>query len=235
MTLTADQRYAIDCVLSLFETGRLPSLKSYSTCTVLPDGAGISYGKHQATDRADSLDQIVVAYIANNGKHAASLQPFVARLKKNETATVDPKNPPPWVRDLMAILSAAGADPLMQKAQDEVFDRGYWNPAVDLCSKLGIKSALGHLVIYDTCIHSGLGGVGTIRKMFSEVPPIKGGSERGYVRAYVNSRRIWMASHSRTIIQKCVYRMDALLALMNEDNWDLDMPFSCRGVKVEKK
>jgi chitosanase len=235
MSITADQRYAIDCVLSIFETGRMPSAKSYSTCTVLPDGAGISYGKHQATDRSDSLDLILSVYIAAGGKYAPSIQSFVPRLKSNETAAVDPKNLPSWVKDLMDVLAAAGTDPIMQKAQDDVFDKGYWKPAADLCARLGIKTALGHLVIYDTCIHSGIGGVGNIRKMFPDPSPANGGTEHSYIRTYVNSRRIWMASHSKVIIQRCVYRMDALLSLMNEGNWDLRMPFLCRGIKVEKR
>ena len=59
MTLTPSQKHAIDCVLSIFETGRVPTAASYSTCTILADGAGISYGKHQSTDRAGSLDLVV--------------------------------------------------------------------------------------------------------------------------------------------------------------------------------
>lgn len=233
--VTPNQKHAIDCVLSLFETGKLPSSKSYSTCTILPDGAGISYGKHQATDRANSLDRIVKAYIKAGGSHAASLQPFVARLEANETAKVDPKAPPAWAVDCMNVLKAAGQDPLMQKTQDAVFDEDYWKPAADLCAKMGLKTALAHLVIYDTTIHSGIGGVATIRKMFSESPPASGGSEHSYIRAYVNARRQWLATHPKPVVQKCVYRMDALMALVQAGNWDLNTPFVCRGATVPSK
>jgi len=50
--ITAPQKHAIDCIISIFETGRVPTAAAYATCTILPDGAGISYGKHQSTDRA---------------------------------------------------------------------------------------------------------------------------------------------------------------------------------------
>ena len=59
------------------------------------------------------------------------------------------------VSDVFTI--SAGDDPVMHKAQDEVFDVNYWLPAVNHCKNIGITSALGHLVIYDTCIHSGPG------------------------------------------------------------------------------
>ena len=234
MTITANQKFAIDAVLSLFETGRLPSLKSYATCTVLADGAGISYGKHQATDRANSLDRIVNKYIELGGSQASNLKLYVARLASNETATVDPKNPPAWVKDVMATLVAAGADPVMHQAQDTVFDTDYWKPAVDVCAKIGLTSALAHLMIYDTSIHSGIGGVSTIRKLFPEVAPAMGGNEHAYVQAYVTARRNWLATHPKPIVQKCVYRMDALQALIAASNWDLVLPFPCRGATVAR-
>jgi hypothetical protein len=76
-TITKDQKKVIDSVLSIFETGKVPTPASYSTCAILTDGAGISYGKHQATDRAGSLDKIVDLYIQQGGKHGEELKQFV--------------------------------------------------------------------------------------------------------------------------------------------------------------
>ena len=59
MNPTPAQKHVIDCVLSIFETGRVPTSASYSTCSILADGAGISYGKHQCTDKSGSLDLVV--------------------------------------------------------------------------------------------------------------------------------------------------------------------------------
>ena len=74
MTYTAQQKHAIDCVLSIFETGKIPTAASYATCTILADGAGISYGKHQCTDRAGSLDAVVKRYIALGGQFATAFK-----------------------------------------------------------------------------------------------------------------------------------------------------------------
>ena len=41
MSVTEQQKRVINNVLCIFETGRLPSRESYSTCYILNDGAGI--------------------------------------------------------------------------------------------------------------------------------------------------------------------------------------------------
>lgn len=232
MSITENQRRVIDCVLSIFETGRIPTPAAYSTCAILPDGAGISYGKHQSTDRGGTLDKIVDLYIQKGGKHAAELKQFVPKLALNESAKVDPKNIPSWAKYLMGVLKTAGADPVMQECQDVIFDSDYWVPAVGHANTLGIKSALGHLVVYDTCIHSGPGGVAIIRSRFPELPPSKGGDEKAWVQAYVNARRGWLAGNKNPIVQRTVYRMDAFNDLIKSGNWDLNTPLTVRGVKI---
>ena len=122
--VTPQVRKVIDSILSLFETGRLPSPESYSTVTVLKDGAGISYGKHQSTDKSDSLDRIVFAYIDRGGMYADQLVPFIDKLENDETAFADPNNLPDWVKQLMSVLRDAGADLVMQAVQDEKYKQG---------------------------------------------------------------------------------------------------------------
>lgn len=230
--LTKDQKYVIDCVLAIFETGKIPTAKSYSTCTVLSDGAGISYGKHQATDKAGSLDAIVKAYIAKKGKLADELRPFVASIEANESAKADPKNLPANVKALVELLKKAGEDPVMQACQDDVFDANYFAPALKHADSAGVKTALGVLVIYDTCIHSGPGGVDKIRAKFAAKSPANGGDEKTWVIEYIKARRDWLLANSNPIVQKCVYRQDAMMEIVKADNWDLKMPLTVRGQKI---
>ena len=232
MAVTPEQKRVIDSVLSIFETGRVPTPASYATCTILSDGAGVSYGKHQSTDRAGSLDKIVDLYIQRGGKYANDLKQFVSRLAVNETAKLAPGNPPVWAVQLIGVLKSAGADPVMQACQDEVFDSCYWMPAVGQATTLGLQTALGHLVIYDTCIHSGPGGVAVIRGRFPEMPPAKGGGEEAWVQAYVSARHSWLAGNSNPLVQRTVYRMDALNELIKAGNWDLHVPVTVRGVRI---
>jgi chitosanase len=233
MNYTADQKRAIDCVLAIFETGKVPTAASYSTCTVLKDGAGISYGKHQCTDKAGSLDAVCKRYIELNGVHAAELGKYMNYLATNESTKVNPAGPfPAWLTSLINLLKTCGTDPLMQQAQDEVFDKNYFLPAVNHAKDVGLTSALGLLVMYDTCIHSGPGRVATHRAAFPEKSPKNGGDEKAWIKAYINARRNWLAASSNPLVQKCVYRQDALLELIKADNWDLKLPFTCRGQKV---
>lgn len=232
MTYTSAQKHAIDCVLAIFETGKIPTAASYSTCTILKDGAGISYGKHQSTDHSNSLDLVVKRYIAKGGVHAAALQHYVPRLAANETTKLNPAAPDAWALDLINLLRQAGADPLMQAAQDEVFDEVYFTPAVNHAKQIGLTKALSLLVIYDTCIHSGPGRVGTHRAVFAEKSPANGGDEAAWVKAYLNARRLWLLSSTNPLVQKTVYRIDALLALVNAGNWDLAAPLVVRTVKI---
>jgi chitosanase len=232
MSVTNEQKKAIDSILSVFETGKVPTPAAYQTCTILRDGAGISYGKHQATDNAGSLDKIVAKYISAGGKHAEALKPYVPRLAANETAKLNPAAHPEWAKALVSLLKEAGADPVMHKAQDEVFDENYWNPAVTHAKAIGLTTALGYAVVYDTCIHSGPGRVATHRAAFPQKSPANGGDEKEWVRAYVGARKAWLAGSSNALVQRTVYRMETFEGLMTAGNWSLATPFTVRGVKI---
>lgn len=233
MPVTATQKHTIDCILSIFETGRIPSPAAYAMCTILADGAGISYGKHQCTDRSGSLDKVVQRYIELGGQHAAALQACLPYFASNKSATEVPKGP--WsqeTQNVVNLLRTAGADPVMHRAQDEVFDRDYWNPAATQCEAMQLKHALSWAVIYDTCIHSGPGGVNGIRNKFPAVPPSKGGDEKQFINQYLAARENWLLSSANELVRRTTYRMDAFQTLAANGNWELALPLTIRGVTI---
>jgi chitosanase len=234
MSLTEQQRHTIDCVVAIFETGKVPSAKSYGTCSILNDGAGISYGKHQCTDKAGSLDLVCKRYIELGGQHAEPLKQYMNYIATNESAKYNnvTANYPSWLNSLINLLKSAGDDHIMKQAQDEVFDKNYWLPAENQCKEIGLKTAFSHLVVYDTCIHSGPGRVGILRKTFPEKSPANGGDEKAWVLALLKARRAWLASSSNELVQKTVYRIDAMLEIANANNWDLNTPLTVRKVKI---
>jgi len=130
------------------------------------------------------------------------------------------------------LLKSLGSDTTMQTAQDFVFDQNYFQPAVNIANEIGLTTALGLLVIYDTCIHSGPGGVANIRSRFPEASPANGGDEKAWISAYIAARRNWLAGNKNTLVQKTVYRMDSLAALVKSGNWDLNTPLTVRNVKI---
>lgn len=234
MSLTSEQKRVIDSVVSIFETGRVPTAASYSTCSILNDGAGISYGKHQCTDKAGSLDLVCKRYIELGGQQAGPLKEYMGYLSTNESSKYNnvTSNYPAWLNSLISLLKSAGSDKTMQQAQDEVFDKNYWTPAVEHCKNIGLTSALGHLVIYDTCIHSGPGRVSSLRQKFPEKSPANGGDEKTWVIAFLNTRKTWLASSSNPLVQKTTYRIDSMLQIANSNNWDLNTPLVVRKVKI---
>lgn len=233
MTLTPEQKRAIDSVLCIFETGRLPSPSAYAMCTILNDGAGVSYGKHQATDKGGTLDLVVQRYIVKGGLNAAALKPFIGYLSGNQTALFPPGTArPAWLVSFIKLLISSGADPIMHKAQDEIFEEQYMNPALGHAKAAGVQHALSLLVIYDTCIQSGPGMVSNMRNRFAETCPANGGDEKAWTKAYIRARQNWLAAFPNPLVQTSVYRTKALMELADSNNWGLSAPLKVRGVTV---
>lgn len=229
--LSAEKQTICERIVNVFETGRARG--DYAACVILPDGAGISYGRSQATDRSGSLDAVICRYIDLGGARAADLKTYLPHLTADESALLDPKAAPPeWCRRLMALLKLAGGDPAMQRAQDQIFEEQYWKPAEHTAMALGLLLPLSWAVVYDSCIQSGQNGVPTIRRLFPEEAPPTGGDERAWVTAYIKARNGWLLSRSNPATQRTVYRMRAFAELITAGNWNLDAPVIIRGVSV---
>lgn len=227
--VTQAQRRVIDAIVSIHETGRVPGPEAYSTVTILKDGAGISYGKHQATDRSDSLDAVVMRYLDLGGVQADALRPFLGDLDGDLSSTSPTST---RVTSLMSILKVAGLDPLMRRAQDEVFDELYWRPAEGRCQSMRLVLPLSYLAVYDCAIHSGPGRVDSLRRRFAARPPAGGGTEEAWTEAFIQARRAWLLESSNPLVRKTIYRCDGLLGLIKAGSWQLQTPMTYRGVKV---
>ncbi len=112
----------------------------------------------------------------------------------------------------------------MRKAQDSIFDERYWVPATGHANSMGLVLPLSWAVIYDTCIQSGPDGVARIRRLFPEAPPIRGGKEEAWTRAYVAAREAWLGSHSNPSVRRSAARMRTFRNLIDEGNWQLETP-----------
>lgn len=230
MTLTPEQRSTVQAITSVFETGNPAG--DYGAVAILSDGAGLSYGRHQATDKSGALDQILDRYSRTGGVYAKELRPYAAKLAADESAAADPKNLPLWLQQLMWLLRKAGEDPAMRAAQDWVFDRQYLDPCIKLCTKLSLELPLSCSIVYDTCIQSGFGGVDRIRARFPEMPPSKGGEERAWSSAFTRTRDAWLRGHKNAAVRASAYRTDALLLLVERESWDLATPLIVWGRRI---
>lgn len=210
---------AVQGIVGVFETGRVGG--DPAALAILEDGAGISYGIHQATERSGTLARIIREYQTLGGRYAADI---IKAYSPRDQAV------------LMDLLIAAGrGDPIMRAAQVVVFDAVYWDPCADMCEAMGLTLPLSWLAVYDTCIQSGPRAVERMRARFPERPPAKGGDERAWTIAYIRARHEWLASFvgskpaHTTLVRSTVYRTQAMRALVDAGNWRLVSPMTVMG------
>lgn len=234
MSITSAAQTAISQVLCTWETGSPTG--GYDVISILPDGAGFSGGRHQATVKGGNLPRIIQLYVDLRGMFAESFRAYLPRLK--ESCDVDPKAIPAWCNDFMNLWrKAAAQDPVMfRRAQDHVFDAQYWAPMAQQAEAMKLTLPLSWGVLYDIAIQSGPNGITDMRRLFVERPPSGGGSEMAWTRALISSRRKWLANftskytgekganHTK-IVRATVYRMDGWAAVAAAENWALTTPF----------
>lgn len=130
-------------ITGAFEGGKPGTLNLY-------DRGIISYGKHQATLASGTLYSLLKRFTeVSPGKSAQGIAPYLDRVKKQDETLVDEKA-------FIQLLKAAATEPEMLRAQDEVFAKEYWKPAKKAAAEVGVTSALGHVIFYDTRVNGGL-------------------------------------------------------------------------------
>jgi chitosanase len=225
MQLTMQQKTICEQVVNVFETGSTEG--DYAALVIFADGPHgvrqITYGRSQTTEYGN-LEELVQMYVDANGIFSEQLRPFIAQI--GVTPLVDNKEFKQLLRD------AGRKDVLMQRIQDDFFDKFYFQPAMSWADTNGFTLALSALVIYDSFIHSG-GIFDFLRKRFPEVPPAKGGDEQTWIKQYVDVRLDWLANHPNQSLRATVYRPECFEREMARDNWDLSrLPIDANGVDV---
>ena len=219
MELTDIQKRTAKAIINLFETGK--PLGNYGQVTLLAGDSGqLTYGRSQTTLASGNLALLIRSYCEAPGAEAVSaLSPYLPALTAKD---------PSLNQDMTfrGLLHQAGADPVMQSCQDAFFDKGYWLPAVSSAQSLGLDLGLSVAVVYDSKVH---GSWNAMRDRTLATNPNPAADQKGWVAAYVATRRQWMATNSNTLLQKCVYRMDTFNSLIAAGAWDLPLPLTVRG------
>jgi chitosanase len=171
-----------------------------------------------------NLRKVLERYVERDGSYSDQLAPWIARIKAGDPGT-DP--------DFISLLKKVGKeDPLMMSVQEEMFDKLYLGPAFEWASKYGFGLPLSYLVIADSFLHSG-GMRDSLMKRFPEKKPNAGGDEQAWTRAYIDTRREWLATHSNKILRNTIYRCDCYLHEMARGNWSLaQSPVNMHGTEV---
>lgn len=222
--LTDLQKKTAQAIVNIFETGSARG--EYGKVTLLSGDSGhLTYGRAQTTLASGNLHLLISAYCeAAGAAFAASLRPYLARLEARDLSL-------DFDFELRAVLREAGEDPVMQEVQDAFFDRVYWSPAARSAGAIGALSALGTGIVYDSHVH------GSWRRMRNRTTEESGDlrdlGEEAWFAAYIATRRNWLATHPNTLLNRTVYRMEAFDRLIDDGAWDLALPLTIRGVRID--
>jgi chitosanase len=228
--LTDLQKLTIQAIVNVFETGSPAG--DYSRITLLPGDPGhLTYGRSQTTLASGSLARLVSDYCAAAQNPAgAALRVYLPRLESCDL-TLDTDAP------LHVLLRDAASDDAMRRAQDALFDRAYWEPAFRATQALGIQTALGAAVVYDSFIHGAwirLRNATTAKVGApSGVPPAASSAGRQWIASYIAIRHNWLATHANPVLRNTVYRMETFAQLLAAANWDLHLPLLAHGVTID--
>lgn len=223
--LTETQKKTAQAIVQIFETSRVTG--DYGAVTLLKGDTGhLTYGKAQTTLASGNLALLIDAYCrAEDASMAGELIAFLPRLERRDIS-LDRD------RSFRSLLREAGDDPAMQAVQDSFFDRVYWQPAMKSLEGIGGSKALTGAVVYDSQVH------GSWRRMRDRTNAEHGTpaalGETGWVTAYIETRRNWLATHGNALLHRTVYRMDALKALVEEGAWDLPLALTVRGQRIDE-
>lgn len=222
-TFTERDKQAARVILSIFETGRKEGQPS--ALAVLDDGAGISYGMHQATHRSGALAKVVERYIELEGKEAGKLIAHLPGLKRTDLKSVANAASSGKLKTLLVM---AGNEPVMRQAQQAVFDRDYLNPAIVQCEQYGWLLPLSLAIVYDSHIQ---GSWARVRdRVMLRVS--RTADEKAWMRDYLAQRAAYLLSLPKQSQKNSVYRPRELGQQADLDNWALAAPFRLRGVTV---
>jgi len=218
------QKKTAQAIVNIFETGR--PIGDYGSVTVMQGDTGhLTYGRSQTTLSSGNLALLLHAYCNAAGTFSEPLKPFLAAFDRRDIKLdVNEK--------VKSLLRLAGDDPVMRTVQDDFFDRIYWGPALKSADALGVGEPLSITVVYDSKIH---GSFDRIRTMTDQQQgPVTQAGEKAWIRSYVFVRRGWLANHSNALLHKTVYRMDALMDLIDNSKWVLPLPLTVRSIVLNE-
>jgi chitosanase len=212
------QKATAEAIVNVFETGRVRG--RYGAVAVLKGDSGhLTYGRSQTTLGSGGLFELVQQYCGEpNAKFAVALTPFLNQLQQRDVSLDNDQK-------LRAILAQAGDDPVMRITQDQFFTAHFLAPACRDAESVGIMSALGQTVVYDSHVQGGWG------KLQARLGPVNQRGEKDWVKSFVDLRRTWLLS-LQPPLPSTVYRMQSFADLIVQDRWDLALPLTVHNITI---
>ncbi|KAJ3110892.1 hypothetical protein HDU96_006169 [Phlyctochytrium bullatum] len=193
--LTRCQYDIIMKITSVFETSS--QTPRYDLCSNINDGQGLTAGFMQFTTSSGSLLRVIEAYLPHATLSPAPLASHLPALRHaatlgNQGHTTGPGHTTGLDTLCDAWRDAATRDlPAFAAAQRRVQQEMYLRPAGNVAAALGLRSAAGIGVVFDTAIQLGVGGAEGVAEdaRRSGRCPVGGGSdERVCLEAVLDAR-----------------------------------------------
>lgn len=215
-------------IISTFENST--TTVQYGYAEDIDDGRGVTAGRAGFTSGTSDLEMVVKRY--SQLAPGNNLQPYLPAL-----ASVDGSSSTQGLKGFTSAWKTAAEDPRMRQAQDEIYDKLYFNPALKRAQAAGITSAAGKLAIIDTIIQHGEGDdidglpaivKQTIAKDGKSTPK----TEKRWLKDFLEFRRQHLLNaadpDTRAGWQESVDRINALQFLIKQDaslygelSWDV--------------
>jgi chitosanase len=232
---SAEQKRRAEQLTSLFENGTTEI--QYGYVENLDDGRGYTCGRAGFTTGTGDAYEVVKRYtdrVPHNplAKYLPELERLNS-LPENSDERADISG----LKGFPDAWQSLGNDKVFRAVQDEVSDEWYYRPAMVRASQVGIRTALGKAIFYDTIIQHGDGDdpdglpaliAATTRKMGGT--PKTGVDEKKWLSTFLDVRRADLAyAHdpaTREEWAQSVERVDSLKQLLKKGNFDLHGPFT---------
>jgi chitosanase len=227
VTLSADQRRIADELVSVFENAT--SDLRYDYVESLDDGRGYTCGKIGFTTSGPEVRDVVAAWAKRRpGDPLVRHLPRLRELADSDGGTGG-------LAGFPAEWAAAARDPEFRRIQDEEADRLAFDPALRLAQRLGIRTALGVTVLFDTAVQHGMGddpdGLPALADRTSRTAggrPADGTPEQRWLAVFLDVRAHTLRhAHdpdTRAVWAESVDRVEALRRLVHADRHRLKPP-----------
>lgn len=225
-----DWRKVVFSITSIFESGN-PNGRPEAYQTY--DAGIISYGKHQATLAAGTLGEVMQRYweLSQTPTSRTLHADYGQRILNRDASLRHDER-------LKTLLLEAATDPAMIQAQDDVFARLFYTPAVRKTRQLGLQTPLGLACIYDMMIQHGPGGADHILK---QLPTLGSLPEAGWLAALLDKREAHLnhladrnEQNGKTVnaraLRNSTYRVRELRALLQQGNLTLSGTLTVRHI-----
>jgi chitosanase len=224
LAMNPERKYRAAQITSSFENSTLEL--QYDYVENIGDGRGLTAGRAGFTSATGDLLLMVRRYSAVKSDNV--LVPYLPALEAvNGTDSVQGLDgfPDAWAE--------AADDPDFRELQDQLVDELYFDPAMKMAADVGVETALGQLVIWDTMIQHGAGGrhgTRSIIKDTEEIVGTVGQSESAWLDAFLDARlrhllRMYPATTKDADVSS-ESRVDALRSLLHAGDLALEPPLT---------